>query len=274
MSEHEKEVFFHVGLGKVASTYLQYRFFPKLKGIKYIQRTEYWRYHAAIQSSDERRFLISREFDRQLETEVRQFSADYPNAQYIIILRRHDSWIASQYRRFVKNGMYMPFEEFIDLKDDNGFWKIEQMTFHPMLQMVEEISGQRPIVLLYDELRRDPWSFYDKIADCLGATYDRKDISLKPVHRSYSEKQLKVIRSLRLYDHEPYGNMRDPVDWLRRRWRFLVCYSILYPAALLPERWVPSEPLIAEDALEQVRQYFSDDWNACLEYVHAGAPAQ
>ena len=31
----EKEVFFHVGLGKTATTYLQYQFFPKLRGIHY-----------------------------------------------------------------------------------------------------------------------------------------------------------------------------------------------------------------------------------------------
>jgi len=45
----EKEVYFHVGLGKTASTYLQYQLFPKLKGIKYFQRSSYKRYHKIIE---------------------------------------------------------------------------------------------------------------------------------------------------------------------------------------------------------------------------------
>ena len=39
----QPEIYFHVGLGKVASTYLQHRFFPKLKGIHYIKSTRYRR---------------------------------------------------------------------------------------------------------------------------------------------------------------------------------------------------------------------------------------
>ena len=269
MSQQSKEVYLHVGLGKVASTYLQYRFFPKLRGVHYIQRTSYWKYHEIIQNSEQHKFLISREFDRQLESEARQFAAHYPDGKFIIMLRRHDSWIASQYRRFVKNGMYMSFDEFIDLESDHGFWKKDQMTFYPMLKMIEEISGQRPIVFLHDELKSDPFSFYDRMARYMGATYDRSDISLKPVHRSYSEKQLKVIRKFKLYKDEPSGNMRNPWDWLKRRWRFIVCYSILYPSLLLPDSWTPKGDLIPEASRARIREHFKDDWQACLGYVQS-----
>ncbi|MDX1407235.1 MAG: hypothetical protein R3330_03850, partial [Saprospiraceae bacterium] len=105
----------------------------------------------------------------------------------------------------------------------------------------------------------------------LGVTYDRDEISVKPVHRSYSEKQLKVIRRFRLYDDEPGGDMRDPVDWLKRRWRFLVCYSILYPAALLPASWAPSGNLIPPASLERIRMYFESDWLACKAYATESA---
>ena len=271
---HAKQVFLHVGLGKVASTYLQYRVFPKFKGIHYIQRTKYWNYDKIIETSSEPKFLISREFDRQLETEVRKFAETFPNGRFIINLRRHDSWIASQYRRFVKNGMYLTFEEFLDLDKDDGFWKVQELTFFPMLQVLEEITGNRPKVLFHEQLKKDPFDFYDAIANYIGATYDRSDISLKPVHRSYSEKQLKIIRKFKLYKSEPYGNMRNPVDWLRRRWRFLLCYLILYPARLVPAAWVSQAPLISPESLERVRAHFADDWQRCVDYANKNAAVE
>jgi hypothetical protein len=267
MNTPDKQVFFHVGLGKVASTYLQYRFFPRLRGLHYIQRTQYWRYAEIIHKSGDTKFLISREFDRQLEEEVRKFATEFPDGQVIILLRRHDGWIASQYRRFVKNGMYMTFDEFIDLEREHTFWKKEEMTFYPMLQMLERVMGRPPLVFFYHDLRENPEAFFDAMAAAMDVDYPRGDISLRPVHRSYTEKQLKVIRRFRLYDMEPYGNMRNPVDWLRRKWRFLVCYAILYPAALLPKALAPKGDLIPRESLSRIRENFAEDWDRCLAYA-------
>ncbi len=91
----EKTIYFHVGLGKTGSTYLQNRFFTKLKGIHYIHTSRYRNSPALIQASDEHKFLVSREFDQQLEEECRFFSKIFPTAKVIVFLRRHDSWIAS-----------------------------------------------------------------------------------------------------------------------------------------------------------------------------------
>jgi hypothetical protein len=109
------EIFFHVGLGKVASTYLQHSFFPQLQGIHYIKTSKYKHSPEIIAKGEYDRYFVSREFDQQLEDEVRWFSGFYPQARPIIIFRRHDSWIASQYRRYVKNGGYLPFKGFFDV---------------------------------------------------------------------------------------------------------------------------------------------------------------
>ena len=63
-STHQPEIYFHVGLGKVASTYLQHRFFPRLKGIHYIKSTRYRRSPQIIKDTNYDKYFISREFDR------------------------------------------------------------------------------------------------------------------------------------------------------------------------------------------------------------------
>ena len=49
------------GCQKPASTYLQKRVFPELKGIAYAHRNRYWNYQQNIESATSDRFLVSRE---------------------------------------------------------------------------------------------------------------------------------------------------------------------------------------------------------------------
>lgn len=266
----EPAVYFHVGLGKVASTYLQHRFFPKLQGIRYIPTNRYRRSPGIIARGKEASYLVSREFDQQLEEEVKWFASFYPQAKPIIILRRNDSWIASQYRRYVKNGGYLPFKGFFDVEGDTGLWKRKHATFFTNLEVLEECFNTRPLVLFYDELQQNPWAFFDKIAHFTGAAYDRQDISLDKVHRSYNEKQLKAMRkSARAVfgEKQPVFSSHPVLHWLQRRSRMLACYAILYPAMLLPEHWLSAEPLIPAGELEKVRAYFQDDWEKCQRYA-------
>jgi len=126
----QSEIYFHVGLGKTGTTFLQYNVFNKLKGVYYIQRTKYKKAIKIIGQGAAEKYFISREFDQQIEVEVMQFAKHYPNTTAIIVFRRHDGWIASQYRRFVKNGYICSFEEFLDLEHDSGIFKIKDLTYY------------------------------------------------------------------------------------------------------------------------------------------------
>ncbi len=41
LSSNDYQIYYHVGLGKAASTYLQNRVFPVLEGIRYVHRDRY-----------------------------------------------------------------------------------------------------------------------------------------------------------------------------------------------------------------------------------------
>ena len=157
MSEpSEKKIYFHVGTGKTGTTFLQYRIFPELKGIHYIQRTRYRKAKKIINRTHYAKYLISREFDQQLEEQVKLFAADFPDTIPIIVFRRHDDYIASQYRRFVKNGFTGGFTDFFDVENDKGYFRKTDLDYSRQIKILEENFNSKPVVLFYDELRNNP----------------------------------------------------------------------------------------------------------------------
>jgi len=270
-TDRSKQVFFHVGLAKTGTTYLQRKFFPKLKGIKYIQRTKYrnYKYVRIIQKTNHDKYLISNEFDRQLKPELDNIASVYPHAKIIIVLRRHDSWIASQYKRRIKNGHSFFFKEFIDLEKDQGFWKQKDLYFYPMLKMIENKFKKRPLVLFYRDLRNNPYLFLERISKFLGVSFDKESINLSPKHTAFNEKQLKVIRKFSrfLFNQDFEYSEKYWVSKIQRLLRMIPRYFILYASMLVPNFLVGRAPLISEQELEKVRKHFEEDWNKCLEYA-------
>ncbi len=268
-SDKKKEIFYHVGLGKTGTTYLQYRVFPKFKGVFYIQRTKYKKSFDIIKKTNHKKYLVSNEFDRQFPVEIKRIASHFPEAKIIMVLRRHDSWLASQYRRWVKNGYPYSFEKFIDLDNDQGEWKQNEALFYPYIEMIEKLFKEKPLVLLYDDLKKDPILFFKKIADFVGADFNPEDISLKRVHTSYNEKQLLFRRK---WNRFFAGTMKESknkyIAFLQNIFYIKpIRYGALYLAKLLPDSLKPNEPLTPESHLKRIREFYQNDWDKCVEYV-------
>jgi len=264
----QKTLFFHVGLSKTGSTYVQNKFFHKLKGIRYIHTSKYFGYSKIIEDSREDKLLFSREFDRQFEREVSKIAEKYPYAKIIIVLRSNEHWIASQYRRYVKNGGYASFDKFIDIKSDEGIWKIKDAYFYPNLLFIEKHFDNKPLVLFYEDLKNDPHAFFDKIIHFTGTRYDKKEISLSSKHKSYSDKQLQFVKNitqkLKINDH--YKVSEEKMTWLRYRKRWLVLHLALYLAKILPLKY--KEELIPGNILNEYKAFYKEDWDKCIGYAN------
>jgi hypothetical protein len=266
-----KEIYTHVGLGKTGSTFLQLRVFPKFDGIKYIPTNRYRKITQLIQKSKENKILVSREFDQQLEQEVKKFSSNFPDATPIIVFRRHDSYIASQYRRFVKNGFKGSFKDFIDLEDDNGYFKKSDLDFERQINILKKHFTKEPVVLMYDDLRNDARQFVVDFANHITATVDLNKIDFSKKHTSYSEKQLKGIKWF-----GEYFNMRKRRVFkngiLHFLWRLFfgaIRYTMLFIFRLLPATCWDQNPLISGLELKEIRDFYSSDWDVCLKYAEA-----
>lgn len=263
------EIYFHVGMGKTGTKYIQYRVFPKLKNIKYIQRTSYGKAKEIIARGEYPRYLISNEFDQQMEKEVKFWATDYPDIAPIIVFRRQDSWIASQYRRFVKNSYPFTFKEFLDLENDKGYFKKKDLEFYKNIELLEKSFTRKPLVLLYEELKNKPKKFTHRIAEFTDTKIDVESVSLSRKHTSYDLKQLKIVQSIgRRIDLRKRRITNNPI--LHRL--FLISlstirYPILYISKIIPNAWVDLSPLITKKEMDTVKEYYKDDWDKVIAYA-------
>ena len=274
------EIFFHVGLGKTGTKYLQFDFFPKLKGVFYIRPTLYRKSPYIIKFLVEfcrlsKPILVSREFDVQLEDEIKWFQKSLLKAglkntkvKCIVVVRRHDEWILSQFKRFLKNGYHITFDDFFNFSD-TGIFKTHDLFFTRKIEAIREVFRTEPLVLTYDTLREKPLLFLKAIAKFVGVYPDTiqddffSKISLKPRHTSYSEKQLTFAWFIStLINYLPPQN---PIK------KYLVVYPIRY-GTLWIGRLIPNIPAMqkarlkifpSKERLKKIRAFYKEDWEEC-----------
>jgi len=231
-----KEIFFHVGTAKTGSTFLQYRVFPKFKGLYYIQRTRFRRVDKIIANCKDDKILVSAEFDQQFEDEVSKFGSKYPNTTAIVVFRRHDSYIASQYRRFVKNGFTGSFKEFFDLENDQGYFRQLDLDYMRMIRLLEEHFNKPPMVLFYDDMFKDSRTFIEQLTNALNVELNYDQLNLSKKHTSYNEKQLKGMQAMgkriNLKKRRIFKN--GVLHFLSRLYLGAIRYSTLHISKFLP----------------------------------------
>ena len=268
MNTEDKTIFFHVGISKTGSTFLQNRVFPLIKKLHYIPTNRYRKIFSDLKNLKNKRVLVSRELDRQFEAEIIRFSNQYKNVTPIIVLRRHEEYFASQYKRFVKNGFKGEAHDFMCLKEDNGFFRKIHFNFLHQIDFLKKHFNKAPIVLFHHDLKSDPLNFIKTFCFLTSAEVDLDSINFSKKHSSYSEKQLKTIKAFSKWVNlEKRRVFKNPI--LHLFWRLFhasLRYGILYFSILLPNFIYSKEPLIDPSYLKKIKHYFKDDWEACLTY--------
>ena len=256
----EQLVYFHVGLGKTGSTFLQDRFFPRLMDINYLPRNRFHRAQTFIANHPSSAILISREFDQQLEMEARKFAESFPEAQPIIVLRRPDSYIASQYRRAVKNGFRGSFKDFFDLDQEEGHFKQSDLQYDEQIAILSELFSQPVNVLFYEDMKADLNGYLETWLSLLTARVDWSTVNLKTKHASYTDRKLHFQQriadfiDLRKRPRQAF----NPISFVRRIMRASLRYSLLFLGKLSRS----NQLLISREALQQVEEAYRPMWVA------------
>jgi hypothetical protein len=264
-------LFFHLGIERTGTTYLQDLVFPHFKGITYFYRTTYETLDKHIdQASAESQFLsFEYNLNQQFLGEVPRFASQFPHTRPIVVFRRQHSWLSSQFKRFVKNGNPITFGKFFDLEKNESLYKREDLVFMDRIKFLEQHFKFKPLVLFYDDFVKDKEGFLKTICDYIGATFNPSDVQRKTKHTSYNTKQLKAINTVAKFVNirrkKPFNNV---VGNLTARYlKDAVRYPVLFVANYLPESFFSKDPLIDKDYLEKIKAYYQQDWESCREYA-------
>ena len=277
MQRHHNEfqIFFHIGLGRAASTFLQNRIFPKLEGIRYIPRNRYRSFSKIIDRSHQTKYLVSREAALRLKGRIQEFSQYHRDGKVILVLRRHDQWLASHYRRYVKNGGSYAFKEFVDLDSNRPeLWGKHNIEFMKMIRMIEDYFSSSPLVLFQEELSSNLESFVSRLTRFTETRCDLRNIKIHPVHSSYSTQRLKIVRRAGsfLFPPVPTFHPNPNLHRINRRLHLITCHLILLFSRLVPPSFIENDPLIPPKHLARIRDETADDWARCLDYAEQHNP--
>lgn len=262
------EIYYHIGLPKTATTYLQRKVFPKFKGICFHKKHDFEYHDRIIEETSCQKIFFSCERDRGMENFLKEFTSKYPDVKIMLSLRRHDKWIASRYRYHIRKSGFLTFNEFIDIKKDTGFWKKNELYFFNYIQLIEKYCKFPPLVIFQDDLKDHPYKVFDKITEFLGAYYDKKDISLKTVKKAYNDKQLWMVRKFNKFTrHNPDRFRKSIRRSVHRKCNQFFLHSTAIISGLIPDFVIPHNDFIPDDMLAEIRKFYAEDWERCMKYA-------
>jgi hypothetical protein len=131
--------------------------------------------------------------------------------------------------------------------------------------------------LIFEDFINDQAFYIDSLCAYLQCDIDRSKLSKKAVHKSYTDKQLRLrrqfsdkfispernqaqLKNVTLDSYSKLGGLKDKV---------LIRLSGLFMrlARFAPDSWLNDEPLLIESHSKAIRDYFAEDWAACYAYV-------
>lgn len=271
---HHPEIYFHVGLPKTASTFLQRNIFPKLEGIEFVKKHAFHRYQQKVARCRQPKILFSTELNIgkvRTDEKIKRFAGTFPDATPIIVLRRHDHWIRSKYKQHIRKHGWLHFHQFFNLHD-TGKVKMSELCYMDKIRFLNRQFNNPAIVFFQEELLNNPWHLIDQLSHFMDVGYSRESINTKRVKPSYSTKQLKVMRAFnaRMQFQDPPENQRKIVRHTRKKFHAFLLHSVAYLSYLWPGKWMKhTGALIPAGKLEAIRQYYETDWQQSITYAHS-----
>ncbi len=264
----QPELFFHLGLPKTASTFLQVKVFPRLAGITYFRKKHFNQFASIIAAGAHPRYLFSCEFDRELEAKMELIARDFPQAKILLVFRRHDQWIASKYKYYLRKHGHKSFAEFVDIDSETGEWGRTDLLYRPKIEKAQSLFAHPPLVLNFEELQQNPALFTQRLEAYLGCHIETFRNGV--VKQAFSPKQLWVVRKLnRSYRYHKLTSSSRSRNRVHYKYREFLLHTVAFLAQFWPGK-VVKEDVVQAAELAHIRDAFADDW----AYVLTQAAAQ
>lgn len=262
-------LYFHLGLHKTATSYLQRSVFPRWPEIHYMRarNLEYF-----LRLPDTQKTLISCEgFSgatfASLADRVRgivRLAEMFPAANTLIGFRPHGGFMSSLYSQYLRYGGAQRFEEFFPLDGSQGqaIWKRQDLNFQTIIETTESAFGKQPFVFAMEELKTNPKGLMADLADFFGTPAPR-EIEHGAVNAGLGSWQGELLRRVNQFAGITYSKdgRNRPFPRLRQ-WRLdptNLCLEVLGR--------LPSRPLVSQDLRDRIDRDYVDDWGFVKSYI-------
>jgi len=264
--KEEYRTFFHLGLPKVASTYLQKDIFPHLNNATFFRKHKFLKYQTIKNKPIASNLIFSSEKDKGLEEALDDILRHHPEARVIYVVRTHEEWILSRYKYHIRKFGSIPFEDYIDIDSNNGFWKTEQLLFSKKIEYIIDHCKHPPLILNYDLLRSSPALFVKKISNYTGCSLDPSAKINVVRNKSFTEKQLLLLRKFnRMYKYQEKKTKCHVYNRLHYRYRQYLLHIMAFIFRFFPAAFAKGT-LVGKDELTRIREFYKADWDLCLKY--------
>jgi hypothetical protein len=265
----QTNITFHLGLEKTGSTFLQLNIFRNLSGIRYHRKSRFKYFQDIILKAPESKHFFTFETDRELPFNVDKIARVLPYANVFLILRRHDSWLASQYHYHIRKHGFLTVQEFFDLENDAGFRKKQELLLRPKIDYIETHMKGRVLFLNFGELKSDPAAYVQRIVSFLQADLDPTADIHRARKKAFSLKQNRILMKFnRFYRYQKAETSSRFLNKVHYKYREFLLHTVAFLARFVPQSLVSQEPLIPKGYLEEVRAYYEEDWQYVLSKVN------
>ena len=174
--------------------------------------------------------------------------------------------------------MALGFKNYYNI-NNKGIWKNTDLTYMNKLKIIKKYSKSKPLILKFEELKNNPFNYLNKISNYTDSKYLKTQISLKTVHKSYSEKQLIFLKQFckifkktppKYYDYQEItldktiSNKNRIKHWLFYRPWWLLFHLVMYTSLLIPKSLIVKNSLINKNDLAEIKNKFKEDWKRYL----------
>jgi hypothetical protein len=270
-SDNNKTIFFHVGLPKTASTFMQRNVFPFFKGIKFVKKHDFKNRDRIISKTSHSTVLLSIELDLDSSSgysKMMSVAERYPQTKPIIVFRRHGSWVGSKYKYYLRKHGTASFEEYFHPGKDSGVLKDKNLQFYQKIELLEEKYGQKPLVMFQEEFQKHPIDAIKILADYVGAEFNEKDIRIATVKKSYSEHSLFYVRKLnRWYKYDHSGIKNPTLRILYKKFSGGILHLTAYFRGWTEPSKEKAKKVLPKEAVIKINEEYATDWKRCIDYA-------
>ena len=269
MKEKQYDITFHLGMSKSGSTFLQKNVFPLFTRINYAKKHDYQLHKLVPENPKTDNYLFSFELHKGLQKELDALSALHQDYKVVYILRKQEDWIKSKYNYYIRKHGHLAFGDFVNVHDqEKSVLSLENLQLIDQVNAINKHSNEKALFIDFDDLNNKPDQAIKRIASFVNAEIDMHAINKKRVNKSFSPKQLILLRRFnRFYSYNASTSDSKAIKFTHHKYREFMLHTLAFFIRFLPEIFISNKTLYDQEVLADINSKFESDWKECLKYT-------